>query len=110
MVDIEKVIKGLECCYIRTDDPQTVKCKCHDCPYENDDILGRRCHVELCEDALELLKAQRETIDGLISADKALKQIVRCKDCKFYEKCEINDFFIEHENGFFSDGERKVDG
>ena len=65
MPDIEKVIKGLECCYNRTDDPQTIKCLCSDCQYNNDDITGRRCHIELCEDALELLKEQRRFIKFL---------------------------------------------
>ena len=55
----------------------------------------RECYSDsevqnIAKSALELLKAQRETIDELISADKTMKLIekqkavVRCKDCKHY--------------------------
>ena len=53
--------------------------------------------AQWADDALELLKAQRETIDELISADKALKllkeqpEIVRCKDCKAFVPYEYNE-------------------
>ena len=54
MTDLEKVIKGLECCYGKV---------CEDCPYVND------CWAKdddndlfpLASDALELLKAQEKT-------------------------------------------------
>ena len=50
MADIEKVIKGLECCkaihiYL-----------CNDCPYHDDDVDDNNCKESLCADALELLK------------------------------------------------------
>ena len=50
MAELEKVIKGLECCkaihiYL-----------CNDCPYHNDDVDDNNCKESLCADALELLK------------------------------------------------------
>ena len=84
----------------------------------------------IAKSALELLKAQRETIDELISADKALKLkeqetqkffvdefgkitplpvVVRCKDCKFAEDCEIAYRFGEQDDWFCADGERRTD-
>lgn len=86
----------------------------------------------IAKSALELLKAQRETIDELISADKALKllkeqetanvykcpncgtcvsaeNVVWCKDCKFAEDCEIAYRFGEQDDWFCADGERRTD-
>ena len=36
-------------------------------------------------------------------------ELVRCKDCVYYENCEIIDLLLNHENGFCADGERKVE-
>ena len=84
----EKVIKGLEHCLSESehidDNP------CNGCPYFVSDQYGcERTQME--KDALELLKAQRETIDELISADKALKLLkehevkpLRCKECSYH--------------------------
>ena len=84
---------------------------CSGCPYHDDDVDDNNCQESLCSDALELLKAQRETIDELISADKALKLKEqetewehlwdapdgtykgRCKKCGFVH------FFIENHDG-----------
>lgn len=54
MADIEKVIKGLECC------SQGALCS-GNCPYDtdNDDYI-EKCTAELAKDALELLKEQQE--------------------------------------------------
>ena len=79
-MDSEKVIKGLE-----------ELCKKSNCPF-------------VCFDALELLKAQRETIDELISADKALKllkeqEMRECCLCKHYDSvykhCNYHDHDVE---------------
>ena len=50
MAELEKVIKGLECCkaihiYL-----------CNECPYRDDDVDDDNCKENLCADALELLK------------------------------------------------------
>lgn len=52
MTEMEKVIKGLECCgYSHFMD------KCQDCPYD-----GKDCFKRLKEDALALLKAQEPRV------------------------------------------------
>jgi hypothetical protein len=51
MPDVEKVIKGLECCIIRYPDD---KARCDECPYES------ACCNQLKNDALALLKAQEQ--------------------------------------------------
>ena len=63
MADVEKVIKGLECCRGNLD--------CSECPYEDIDKFDGKCegYKQIHNDALELLKEQ--------------SQIVRCKDCKY---------------------------
>ena len=59
MPDIEKVIKGLECC--AKDD-----CALNDiCPYGKEDT--NTCIERLSADALELLKEQKERIETLES-------------------------------------------
>ena len=57
MADIEKVIKGLECC-------STDAYKCNECPYIQHNPLTNICtgYVQICADALELLKEQQEKI------------------------------------------------
>jgi len=59
--------------------------------------------METAKAALDLLKAQQETIDELISADKALKEIVRCKDCKY--NCAWKE---KDPNWFCADGVKKM--
>ena len=49
MADLEKVIKGLECCILRDPDD---KLRCSECPYEGN------CVNRLKQDTLSLLKAQ----------------------------------------------------
>ena len=80
MPDYKKVIEGLKHCR------QGAK-GCINCPYAHP---NNACQWMLMDDALELLK-----------------KLVPCQDCSFYEKCEIHDLLINHENGFCSDGERK---
>ena len=55
----------------------------------------------------ELLKALQYDRDQYQKGytDRDL-EIVRCKDCKHYENCEINDLLLNHEDGFCADGER----
>lgn len=87
MADIEKVIKGLECCSDDTCDS--------DCPYKG----AIDCIESMCSDALELLKSQ--------------PQIVRCKDCKYYNpisgECYRHHFVVYFSNGnwYCADGEHK---
>lgn len=56
MPDVEKVIKGLECCV-------AYDYKCNDCPYQDDGGAEDGCYSdELKADALALLKAQEPHI------------------------------------------------
>ena len=32
-------------------------------------------------------------------------ELVRCKDCKFNDRCEMRDMMLNHENGYCADGE-----
>ena len=49
--------------------------------------------------------------DEITNAIDMLKEheIVHCRECKWYEKCELNDLMLNHENGFCADGERRSD-
>lgn len=92
MADYEKVAKGLE--WILEDDKfgfgkGVTKPEC------DEEKAG--CFIH---DALELIKCQRETIDELISADKALKVMINgnellawldelMRDASWYEKDEV---------------------
>lgn len=119
MIDIEKVLKGLECC---------TKLGCHHgCEYKPNGYSAMTCRQELETDALELLKEQdrllgkqQKGIDKL-QADYALlrhkflekTQIVRCKDCKHFEPDGVYTMCYRH-NGlspnadwYCADGERK---
>ena len=58
MTDFEKVVKGLECCYL--------KASCTECPY---DEYGR-CVTSVAADAIALLKEQQEEIQRLCDALK----------------------------------------
>ena len=58
-MDIEKVIKGLECCIPSRDKEERDKereCRHQDCPYEHFMKGNYGCFWELLTDALELLK------------------------------------------------------
>lgn len=71
MKELEKVIKGLEECSKADFNP----CMERVCPYAPKNTNNFcDCRIHLLIDALELIKAQRETIDELISADKLLKE------------------------------------
>ena len=73
MADIEKVIKGLECCYCNY--PKTMDCK--NCPYDKICYHDKACSLML-RDALELLKEQAGTgCWEWIEEDK-----YRCSECK----------------------------
>ena len=70
VADIEKVIKGLECC-MKWEGENTARCNCSDCSYTNMDILGKRCLIDLINDALELLDAKEPillTLDEVANA------------------------------------------
>lgn len=117
MVDIDKIIKGLEKCL-------NPNLNCYrdeiDCPYEEQcwlsDGLPSR---SLKEDALVLLQEQKEIIkalafhDGMQSVllDKK-PDVVRCKDCKHWDdecaECKIKmGWFACGSDWFCADGERK---
>lgn len=92
MADREKVISNLQAVYeyLRH--------------FENTAKMG-----EWVADALELIKCQRETIDELISADKALKEIVHCKECKkrYSIDCSASDRIFRPDEWFCADGDRR---
>ena len=36
-----------------------------------------------------------------------VQELVRCKDCKFNDRCELRDLLLNHEDGYCSDAEKK---
>ena len=128
MTDLEKVIKGFECCHVMVHDLGPSVSSCGICPYkdvqteEQIDLGGIECVAVLHDDALELLKEQAEqiaTIKMIYGGDaKIVGEIVRCKDCKHWKRRECGSYgTCESENmniaGFFdadwfcADGERR---
>lgn len=83
MADREKVIKGLELCYARF--PKLKGCPV--CPYEKICYHDKACD-ELLFDAIELLKEQPDEHEVCANCpvDKDYAEIVRCKDCKWWDK------------------------
>lgn len=88
MADIEKVIKGLECCLRESehidDNP------CADCPYYDiDSGFGGKCIDDKDRDALELLKEYaviKETIsDGIHETAKMFR---RTEEDGWIERCD----------------------
>jgi hypothetical protein len=69
MAELEKVIKGLECCILRDPDDHA---RCSQCSY------GGNCINRLKIDALELLKAQ-EPVKPYIDYDG--QDVWRCGSC-----------------------------
>lgn len=65
MIDHDKVIKGLECCIVQTDEFPPL---CEECPYCDEKIGSCDYYRDILSDALALLKAQEpitgETSDG----------------------------------------------
>lgn len=53
-MDVEKIIKGLECCS---------KTRCRECPYTFGEDID--CIDHICFDALELIKSQQSELDEL---------------------------------------------
>ena len=72
MADLEKVLKGLECCLRESEHIDDNPCK--DCPYYDvDSGVGGRCMEEKDKDAIELLKEQQAVIEKYHKADSFLE-------------------------------------
>ena len=120
MIDIEKVIKGLECC---------IKSGCGGCPYFKD---NPSCQDDKDKEALELLKEQKERIGflerSLAQFPKSVKlldafgnyeKVVRCENCRWWHESELEQFkgfgecgqangiALKPHDWFCADGERK---
>ena len=113
MANIEKVLKGLECCK----SPMITGVLCNSCPYwddNNPDEYQISCNDNLCADAFELLKSQQSHIE--YTKEFLRQTIVRCKDCidwdETTEECSNSDS-VCFRNGwckpdfFCADGKRK---
>lgn len=120
MSDREKVIKGLDVCVNRAPGEYT----CNKCPYETD---GNDCEINLTKDAIFLLKEQENAYSKLSKeylslANRAAHRpnIVRCKDCRYYEPTpakdepdrgwcngRCSDLPAVHGDWFCGDGKRK---
>ena len=87
MVDIEKIIKGLECHKIDTNH----RINCADCPYYVDGDNYIRCVNDLHADALELLKERVKT-KVVFGRTKDGEFVTECGNCgthldKAYSNC-----------------------
>jgi len=71
MPDIEKVIKGLECCSVEND------WNCNDCPYGNPNVPISECIHPLLTDAVALLK-RREPVKAIKQGDDSYL----CDNCE----------------------------
>lgn len=62
MIDLEKVIKGLECCCAMSG------YECRKCPYSDECICIDQPYgtAHLCGDALELIQAYRQLLDWAV--------------------------------------------
>ena len=113
MVDRDKVLKGLEQCKAGG--------SCDGCPYSI--IFSSSCIFTLHADILDLLKEQENVNIALVDqcdrvrqlvkelADKP--QIVRCKDCKWYDPfpmCGLLGTSDIREDFFCADGKEKDNG
>lgn len=109
MPDLEKVIRGLECCILRDPDD---KCRCADCPYNQHEISNAPCANGLKFDALSLLKSQQARIAELEAAQTArvmtpeevekvgqgdiIWEELRCNNECIPLMRERNDFYFPH--------------
>ena len=86
MTDLEKVIKGFECCHVMVHDLGPDKTSCGICPYkdvqteEQINLGGIECIAVLHDDALAMLKEQ--------------EAVVRCEDCENW----IPGYMTDHDD------------
>lgn len=108
MPDREKVKYDIERCICHVPDA------CRDCShYGHGEVIG--CMEELLTDALALLKEEEAELQkGRYYSDvfdigyKAGKEsLVRCKDCKHHDRCEISEGCKDDLDWFCADGERR---
>lgn len=103
MADIEKVIKGIECCRNTiTENLDSNPNACIECPYAEN---GNACSPwALFDDTLELLKEQQEKIEKLqvnvehwgkkyMEIRDTQPKIVMCKDCYYSSMCDSCSVF-----------------
>lgn len=79
MVELEKVIKGIECHHV--DNMNRINCA--DCPYYMENDTAMRCLNRLHDDALELLKEYKEAkplIDAISDSVHETAKIFRQND------------------------------
>ena len=97
-MDIQKIIKGFECCHVMVHDLGPDKSACGICPYKNIqteeqiNLGGIECiaalHDEARELILELLKNKADlsaAVSNLIHLITEQSDIVRCMDCKWHK-------------------------
>ena len=119
MADIDNVVKGLECC-MQNQCPSILSDAYYNCPY----TTGMYCNKSrLCADAIKVindLQAQLQHAGECYEeAEKELKKIVHCKDCKHFDnpqKCHIakmcrdanvDRFLLKDGNWYCADGEKE---
>ena len=115
MPDMDKVIKGLGICRKygaiggrNCNNPYEHTDHRGNCPYGRH-VIG--CVEELINDVLELLKEQEAKIEQLNRFVNGFSRdampVVRCKECKHAEECEIAFYFGKKDDWFCADGEQR---
>ena len=93
MADLEKVLKGLECCCSMTGEA------CRQCPYDEEcaEMIGSGS-AHLCSDALELLKQPVDKELHLDDLDMLVKMIaIKAKaEGRFFSPYEVGLALVAH--------------
>ena len=92
MIDLEKVLKGLECCSMNGSG-------CKRCPYNKDcDEMSDYGNAQLCSDALELLKQPVDKELHLADLDMLVNMIaIKAKaEGRFFSPYEVGLALVQH--------------
>lgn len=82
LIDIEKIIKGLECCQYSS------KSHCDKCPYRYDYMCGTNdCTADLASDVLALLKENSDIVERAIIKEPDCR-ICAQSHCRYYHESQ----------------------
>lgn len=86
-MNMEKVFKGFECCHVMVHDLGPDNSSCGVCPYKNAqteeqlNLGGIECIAALHDDAIALLKEQKDKLDHIVEFKKG--DVVQTFNCYF---------------------------
>lgn len=100
MADLEKVIKGFECCHVMVHDLGPDKTSCGICPYkdvqteEQIDLGGIECVAVLHDDALELLKEYKELLKSYVEMRDDISNLTAENEQLMKEHAQLVDKYV----------------